>query len=362
MLNSVLKTINENRNLFIPLSILVLLIGLYTIYWNYSASRITQSFDDWIQRQNESGKEVSYSGKKMGGYPYRYSLRISEFSYSDPAHANRWAWKADNLRLAMYVYNTSRILADLSGRNEFAFDEELTVEARAPMRIIYENNIERAHAALIQKNGQIKQLSIEMDNLRSQRTDELAPLTEFSAEHLEIHSRKTPPAEDNTQNEDIDLYSLGQNIVIPTGDELTPSSETLKDFKADLQLLDFETVLRSNRTWQEWADDGGAIKLLEIIIQSDDYDLLADGVLKVDDQRRLQGNILTRVGKHNQLVDHLVSQNIIRQEHARTAKTVLQALAFTNGDQDGRIKAPLTFQGGKVKIGPAEIASLRPLY
>ena len=335
---------------------LIAVFALYTIYWSVSAGQIKQGFIRWAETQNENGADVSYGKLKFGGFPYRYSLSVAEFSYADPLHDRKWAWKANKLRLAMYVYNTNTVLADLSGAHELTFDEKLTVEARAPQRMRWIATADRARASLTRNGRTIKQISVVMDDIQAERDGPTAKLP-FSADHLEIHGRETPDTDQN-----IDLFLSGENAVIPTGDQLSPSSETLSSFQADLQLANFKTVLMDNQPVSDWAEQGGKVHLQTIYIVSDHYDLIADGILGVDDDHRLSGSINTALGKYNALVDRLVAQSVIEPQHAQTVRSVFQVLAIAGNDPNGRIRAPLHFRDGYAQIGPAKIAKLQPLF
>ena len=335
---------------------LVAVFALYTAYWSVSAGQIKQGFVRWAQTQNENGADVTYGKLKFGGFPYRYSLSVADFSYADPLHDRKWAWKADKLRLAMYVYNTNVVLADLSGGHELTFDEKLTVEARAPQRIRWLATAGSARASLTRNGRTIKQISVVMDDVQAEHDGPTAKLP-FTSDHLEIHGRETPDTDQN-----IDLFLSGENTVIPTGDQLSPSSETLSSFQADLQLANFKPVLTENQPISDWAEQGGTVHLQTVYIVSDDYDLIADGILGVDDDHRLSGSVSTALGKYDALVDRLVDQSVIEPQHAQTVRSVFQVLAIAGNDPNGRIRAPLRFQDGYAQIGPAKIAKLHPLF
>jgi len=361
-----LKHIRANPYFYGPAAVLAALMALYAVYWTVSAGQVRKGFETWVERQNANGLQVSYADLRLSGFPYRYSIVLSDFSYGNPLHPRKWAWTADRLRLAMYVYNTGSVLADLSGRHELSYDENLTVEARAPGRIVLTGSSEKGRAKLRHKRGRIERLSLSLDNLTAERQGP-GVKSPFAADRLELHGRPTPPEmERQTTPEararDIDLFLRGTNLTLPVGDQLQPSTENIKGFQADLQLVDFEPVLVSGELLTDWADAGGAVELRTVYIESDAYDLIAQGTLSVDSQRMLAGSIDTRVGGYNALVDRLVDQSLIKKEHAQPVKSVLQVLSITNGDGTGRIKAPLEFKDGQVKIGPARIATLRPLF
>lgn len=104
--------------LYGPFAIFALLVAAYCAYWFYVRGELETSVDTWIAEQRAAGANVSYSDKRLGGFPYRFALVLDDPHYTDPAATTDW--QGDRLEIVMQPWNFQHAIIRSSGRNELA--------------------------------------------------------------------------------------------------------------------------------------------------------------------------------------------------------------------------------------------------
>ncbi|MEL7130593.1 MAG: DUF2125 domain-containing protein [Pseudomonadota bacterium] len=114
--------------LYTPFVGLAFIIAIYTTYWFWMRAQLEQGIDTWIAQQRGAGTEISYSSKRLDGFPYRFALTISNPDISRPSTGERW--RGQTLQLIMQPWNLSHVIGRAPGRNEILFvgGEPITVQ------------------------------------------------------------------------------------------------------------------------------------------------------------------------------------------------------------------------------------------
>lgn len=104
--------------LYAPISLFVLLVAAYCVYWFVAEDMIEAEIDNWITEQRLEGVEVEFAHKDVRGFPYRFTLDISEPSYRDLGSGI--SWRGDALEIVMQPWNYRHAIARAPGRNEIS--------------------------------------------------------------------------------------------------------------------------------------------------------------------------------------------------------------------------------------------------
>lgn len=100
--------------LIFPFFLLALIIAAYSAYWFYARGQLERAVDEWIAAEQANGAVVEYSGKTLGGFPYRFALTIDDPVYEGPGGAR---WEAEQLQLVMQPWNWNHVIGRSPGRN-----------------------------------------------------------------------------------------------------------------------------------------------------------------------------------------------------------------------------------------------------
>lgn len=102
--------------LYAPISVFVVLIAAYTVYWFIARGEIEAGLDNWIETQRQLGVDISYAEKEVRGFPYRFALDVDQPAYHDPNAGVMW--RGERLELVMQPWNYRHAIAKAPGRNE----------------------------------------------------------------------------------------------------------------------------------------------------------------------------------------------------------------------------------------------------
>jgi|GEM_PF-282495 len=106
--------------LYLPFIIFGLIISAYTGYWFYAKGKIETGLDAILTQQKEVGAEVTYTSKRLHGYPFRFTLTVEDPHYAFPN--GQFSWTGEKLQVNMQPWNWFHYIFRSSGRNEVAVD------------------------------------------------------------------------------------------------------------------------------------------------------------------------------------------------------------------------------------------------
>lgn len=101
--------------LLLPFILLLLVVGAWSAWWHLASSRIDQAVDEWIAEQDMKGAEVTYAGRHMGGYPFRFEL-----AFDQPAYRGRpgeTSWEGDRAEFVMQAWNLTHMIGRMPGNH-----------------------------------------------------------------------------------------------------------------------------------------------------------------------------------------------------------------------------------------------------
>ena len=66
------------------------LFALYTAYWLYARGVIESEVEIWIAEQEAAGYQIDHQSLAVGGFPYRFSVRLTAPDIRAPAGDGGW--------------------------------------------------------------------------------------------------------------------------------------------------------------------------------------------------------------------------------------------------------------------------------
>lgn len=308
-------------------------ISLAFFAWLIVAQQIEERTLAWAEARKAEGYTLAWQSFDVGGFPFRFELAFAEPRIG----RNGWTAEAPRLEASYRPWRPDRI--DLAApRLSLAGPDGA-------------GSIEQARGEVRLEGGQATQVAIEGAAATARiRTDDLG-----RADRARLVVDGFSPAADGAQNETISgsmsLWGakpnppLAEQLLFPDPFDFAATG-AIKGPLADLAA---------------WRDAGGTIDLSRVVLVWGPVKLDGNATLALDGQMRLLGAGTAKVQGVTPLLDRLVSKGQVRPQDASVAKVVLGLLAKPTADGGSEITVPITAQDGKLFLGPAAVATLRPL-
>ena len=360
------QSFSKRWRIYAPTAAMLLIALAYSIYWFSLSASLLRNVDKWIEEQNQQGYSISYGSLEVSGYPFRLHIDLTDVTVSEPGHPNRWTWNASHLVGLTLPYKLNHIILESRGSQRINYQENLGPVARAPFHYSVAVNTESARTSLVFSKQKLVRLSIDLVKLNATR---LGPDGDqvLAAERLQIHSRplirhagmSTLPS---SPSSGLDLFLQADALSLPFDDTFSAlPAAPIDTIKINILMPDMDSTALNFSSFAIWAEGEGNIELTSSHILWDQIDITASGAFHLDEQARLEGEISSLIGGHNQLVDLLIDSGALDQNSGALMTSGLGLLAAFSGDPQGRIKTSVRIKEGDVFLGPAKIGSVGPI-
>ncbi|MEL6568746.1 MAG: DUF2125 domain-containing protein [Pseudomonadota bacterium] len=303
--------------IWVPFTITLLLAALYTAYWYVARGILEDGIDEWIDDQRAQGLVVEYSGKELGGYPFRFALTVDDPVYGQPTGPK---WQGQQLQLVMQPWDWYHVIIRAPGRNGFSLsnqeneDASLLLGPRSAGSLRWDNT------------GQIRQLSIALDE--AGLAVEGDPVGELDA--FEFHIRPAPGVPDMLQLEThwqrIELAETPPDDLALLGRTLGPS---ILRAELDGGVSAFSETGDLARAIELALSRGGELLVPQLMLDWGPASLGARGDLSRQGGE-LRGNAGVRIDRADELRAALATQGLLTDE-ARLAIDGLEAASTDGG-------------------------------
>ncbi len=356
--------------IWVPLVVLVVLIGGYTIYWHSLKQDVLDGVAEWADDRRADGMIVTYDRAVVTGFPLDLNLDIHTLTIADPQHPNEWSWTGDHVDVALNPFQLTRVNAHFLGDHQFTYVDRQQTDKSLRNEILSE--ADNARLALTLGRNKVKQIYSEIDGWRGQfraaGSDQFLPVT---AEKYRMQIETTPQdtngplvtAEENTLETQTMLLQL-ETLTLPAG-TFPPLGDVIGLVEAKTQLrnlpADFQRADDRDDALRRWAEKDGSFDIEALHMLWGDLDLTAEGEISLDRRYRPQGAITTLAGGYNDVIDGLTEQGQLDETLASIIKSALNLIALTGKDEKGRLHIPLDMRGGMLYLGPIKLTDLPPL-
>ena len=104
--------------IYIPFILFALLCAAYSGYWFFAKGKIDEGIDTFITEQRAAGAELTFSSKRLGGFPFRFALTVDDLKFANPDAG--FDWRGEKLQINMLPWNFNHAILRSSGRNEIS--------------------------------------------------------------------------------------------------------------------------------------------------------------------------------------------------------------------------------------------------
>lgn len=330
--------------LYGPIAALVILVAGFSGIWLWARGETQSQMDAGVARLKDAGYEIAWKDRKIGGYPFRLNVTLTEPSVR---HGSGWALEAPRLEGQAFMHApTTWVLAAPDG---LTFVRPESGAVRVSGKLI--------RASLNRLKLTPPNVSFEGVGLTFQATAGAQPFGLSSAERVEIHLRRAPKEVGDeagfwvsVKNGKAQLSGLMGRI----------AGEKPISIEWDGRLSKIDAF--RGRDWPDavrnWVTAGGRMNVKRAGLTAGDAVIgVNSGNLGVGSDGRLSGVLDVSLRQAPRALDVMGASGAIASDRASAAAAV--ALARTTDDL---ARATLNFEAGQTTLGPVAIAPAPRVY
>jgi len=325
--------------LYIPWALFAAAALGWMIYWHVLAGQAQRQLADWAVEQSEVGGEASFGAVSTHGFPRLMRLRIEDARWRPPGQG--WRVETHAFDLNINMTNPSHLM----------------LKAAAPITLTQADGaVHRisADALLIsyrQNNGALSQAGIEADALIA---DNPAREGQLRAGKLVLNLRPDPR-----------MPGAYQAALEITNAHLARPARAFEAFGQDIARLQAGLVLDRGLALMEgsdrlanWRQAGGQIRIEGASLAWGALEGEAQGVLGLDEARRIAGEIKLRAPRPAPALLALVKSESISDD-ARGALALLAAGFALSGDD---VEIDVKAADGVLSVEGAPVRTIEAAY
>lgn len=332
----------SRKGLYVPLALLFAVIALWSGIWVYARGKAGELMDAWMAREARVGRQWTCPDRSISGFPFRIDVICSKptFVSSEPRRTGQGA--LDRLAVTARILDPKQIIAVFNGPLTFKAENGDMVElAFADARASYRGT-----------PGTLDQASIDLTKPVVTLTAAAMQPVKFASAKAELHIRRAPVAEPAT---DIALSATEiQSEALNAA--LADSSPAAINFRTQLTKFAPAPIRDWRQTLETWRQADGEAKIDQLTITKGGMNLGVTGVLRLDSQRRPEGELNGSATGANQLL------RAFGIELGGGGGLLGSLLGNKPGSTPKALPFALRMDGGRLFVGPIPGPRLRPLY
>lgn len=319
----------------------------YTGYWFLLAARAERAIDREIAGHAARGLAVSYTGRRLTGYPYRLSAEFTGLalgpSGGTPGGRSDWRWESDRVAAHVEPWNLRHVVAVFDGAHRLRTARGAAISATAAS----------ARASLV-LDGAGRPLRAVVD-VADIGLAAPAGVPGAEAARVRLAARRATGGGEEAARADIDVAVRIDNLSV--------ADQGRAAYAHPVRRMSMEGTLRGPppAAWTpaelaRWRDDGGAFAVGDVAFDWGPVSLRGDGEIGLDEALRPRGEIDARIAGFPALVDLLRAEGVIDDGAALALTLALGLLAETpDGGGAPRVAVPITLGEGRLWIGPVPV-------
>jgi len=342
--------------LYAPFVLLALLAIGWSAAWFMIRNGAERAVETWLAAEADDGRRWTCADRRIAGYPFRLELTCSSLRFqSGPVTGS-----AGPVQAVAQIYQPRHIITTVQGPLRFT-DGRATVDAN--WRLL-ETSIRASRDGLRRASFFVEAPEVKVSGTLPE------PVT-MTATNVDVHLRPNPNR--GASDGAVDLAARIGGMRLPALDAAIGGAEAA-DLQTDLTVTEaqgFATGVGVPET-ERWREAGGQVEVLLLSLAKGDRRLEARGNLRLDEERRPQGQLALAGRGLDGLIANLTGNQraggligaLLGQVQARQpAQPAPQAGAPAATPGLGPLP-PLRVDGGRLFLGPFAIPNVRipPLY
>ena len=328
---------SSRLGLYLPFGALGLAIVLHALYWVVMSGQIRTAAQTWIEDKIEAGYAIDYAEMKVRGYPFRFTIHLTEPEVSAPVTDGGWRLSLNTAAASAQFYNLDHWIVTLG--QTALLDTRIDGE-----RSQYALTSEKARGVPSQIGAEINALTI---------TAQAGPAPIIaSIERFAMNGRLTEG----------DEFISGFAIEIARFDDSqldnplqSAFGETVALFQLDSVLTEFDALSQAGDPL-DWSRAGGSLVIRQTRLDCPAA-LAGSGDVTLDSQIRPAGRLSVVVSDPESLISALEAARLVYDEQG----AALRLAAMMAPRRDEGIALPFLLQDGGLFLGPARIGEVGAL-
>lgn len=329
----------------------LILAALYAGYWLVGSTLAQRALVGWFDDRRAEGWTADYDVLRVQGFPSRFDVHVEGLDLEDPASG--FGWQAPVVEFDALSYQPQHYIG--------VWPHDQTVRTPAGDIAIASDDM---RASLVFRPGPsftLGHMTLTTTNLT------VTPPSggDWGADHFTFATRRAPGAETAENAHRLGLDLRGFRPMAALRQRIDPQG-SLPDTVSDVHL---DATVGFDAPWDRHALEGGAlpqprsIRVDDLSMHWGDLGLTLAGQLTVDAQGVPTGELTVTADGWKQMLDLAFATDVLP---ANRRGLIEGGLVMAAGDPDhpDRLKAPVTFEGGQMRIGmiplgPAPLIRLR---
>jgi hypothetical protein len=246
----------SRRRFWILISLVVLVIGLWSAYWTVARGMAVDILRNTYEVAETEGGALVCGDQRLGGYPFRFELECQPFEARD---AQARAGALAGLRVIALAYNPRHVIVEADGPATLRFDNPHPFD-----RLSADWTSARASARLVEAGLRDADLFIEEPKISGISADAAVSL---AASRATVHARRSPSVPEDA---DFALRLAGLAV---------PALEGTAEISADATLAGGAAVLAGRGDWMALFGQDEAVRVSELRASASGVNLRATGTL-----------------------------------------------------------------------------------
>lgn len=325
-----------------PFAVAGLAAIAWSVGWFYVSGETAKQMDLAAERFRAAGYQVSWDQRRIGGYPFRIDVTLDGARLRDPSG---WGLSTPRLEAEAYMHALRHWVFATPDGLTFVRPLGGPVEVRGSL----------IHASLGDLDKTPPSFSLDAYKLTFTPAPGARPFALDSAERVQLHTRWGPNDEGAVFFRVDGGRAKLQGLFARVADG--------KPISMVWQSVLTKCSAFRGSNWSEaaraWAAGGGQVEVGDAGVTAGDALIgIQGGTLRLDPDGRLNGALNVSLRQAPKALSALADQGAIPQDAARAAAAV--TAARTEGGDIAR--APLTFEAGRVTLGPVALSPAPRLF
>jgi hypothetical protein len=328
--------------LVLPFAGLIVGVLVHGLYWAVVAGGLDQRAEAWIAVQERAGYEIEHQGLSVGGYPFRFSLRVDAPVIGAPASDGGWRAEFERLAATAQFYNLDHWIVTLGAPARLS--TQVAGEAA-----VYLLNADLARVSLAATSGATTRVGADLDGFT---------LTVESGPAAVVERVGQVRLSGFLDEQDRLSFALEALDVRLADSQMEPEiveafGSTAQRVRLSGALTHWSTLARAVDPYV-WTGSGGRLEIAAAQLVWGPADINGSGEITLDTLMRPTGRLSLVVTDPDTLIGALEAAGLVYDEQGQA----LRLFALMAPRRDTGIALPFRLQDGGLFLGPARIGSV----
>ena len=325
-----------------PILAIVLVLVAYSAYWVFASQQLRKGVDDWIAEQEAAGYAIEHEGVRIGGYPYRFQIRVIDSRIQAPESDGGWLARFADVRATAMPHDFSHWIVSFTGpfflENHNGPGSAMEINARdARVSLVYD------------RDGNTERVGAEIRDFVITTHAGEAP----DIEGVESILLNGLVAEDDRLRLRLMMTGITASPgVLDSGVERA-FGDTVTTARIDLEVSQWSALARDANAFA-WREAEGMLHIAESELEWGPAHITGSGDFTLDDQARPDGRLSLRITDPDALANALVESGVVPEENQEALR--LAAMMAPRGP-DG-VSLPFRIHDGGIYLGPVRLGGL----